>query len=56
MTGFFNEKSSTYRIYKHLFTGESYLSKLSFNEVKLMLSFRTRNHKLIPVESGRQKN
>lgn len=48
------EKSSNYRIYKHLFTSESYLSKLSFNEVKIMLSFRTRNHKL-PVEIGRWK-
>lgn len=46
--------SSNYRIYKQLFTVESYLSKLSFNEIKLFLSFRTRNHKL-PVEVGRWK-
>ena len=49
-----DESSSclNYRLFKDTFKFENYLTKLSFDMRKTLISFRTRNHRL-PVEIGR---
>ena len=49
------DKNSNYRLFKHTFEFETYLTKLSSQYMRYFVSFRTRNHKL-PVETGRWHN
>ena len=52
MSGFYNVKNPLIIEYINICLQVKVTwSKLSFNEVKIMLSFRTKNHKL-PVEVG----
>ena len=49
------DKNSNYRLFKHTFEFETYLTKLPSQYMRYFVSFRTRNHKL-PVETGRWHN
>lgn len=49
------ESNVNYRIFKHTFIFESYLTSIPRNLLYYFTSFRTRNHRL-PVETGRWAN